>query len=471
MSAQPKQQDKRFKEAVLHRALGPLGAAAFVISSMVGTGIFTVPAVVRTATGSGIAALSVWIAGAILALSGAFCYAELATRMPKAGGEYQYLTNVFGRMWGFVSGWISFFAGFAAPTAASALGAVAYSKVLFPGWNPNTPLIAGWDITQGSGIAAVVTLVMAIVHSLGVRPSGRLQTTLAATTIGSIVLFVLVGFASGNGHWQGITQTSSGGQEVGMWWVALIQVSFAYTGWNAAAYLAGEVKEPRRTLPLALIGGTLVVVLLYLALNLLFFYALPANAWNSEIAVGQITAEHLFGPIGAKILSVIVTIIILGSISAWTASGPRVYFAMACDGVAPAFFRRLGKHGSPMVGTMLQAVAAAIMALSGAFGQLLTYVGSGLLLFSGFTIAAVYFARRKNITHSPDYFRVPGYPVTPAIFILMVLISWVQSLREQPLPTGAALLTIVAGVVIYYLARAFGLLTEQPLPQASEGNL
>jgi basic amino acid/polyamine antiporter, APA family len=166
-----------------------------------------------------------------------------------------------------------------------------------------------------------------------------------------------------------------------------------------------------------------------------------------------------------------VTIIILGSISAWTASGPRVYFAMACDGVAPAFFRRLGKHGAPIVGTMLQAVAAAIMALSGAFGQLLTYVGSGLLLFSGFTIAAVYFARRKNIAHSSDYFRVPGYPLTPAIFIVMVLVSWVQSLREQPLPTSAALLTIVAGIVIYYLARAFGLLAGQPITQTSEGNL
>ncbi len=452
----------------LHRALGTFGAAAFVVSSMVGTGIFTVPAVVRSATGSGIASLSVWLVGALLALCGAFCYAELATRMPKAGGEYQYLTNVYGRLWGFVSGWLSFFAGFAAPTAASALGAVAYAAKLFPAWNPNAPVLAGLDVTQGSAIAAAVALVMAGVHSLGVRPSGRLQTILAATAISSIVLFALIGFATGRGHWSGVTQTS---EATGMWWLALIQVSFAYTGWNAAAYLAGEVKEPRKTLPRALIGGTLVVVILYLALNLLFFYALPADAWNADIAVGQIAAQHLFGENGAKIVSLIVTITILGSISAWTASGPRVYFAMACDGVAPAFFRRLGKHGAPAVGTMLQAVAAAIMALSGAFGQLLTYVGSALLLFSGFTIAAVYFARRKNIAHSSDYFRVPGYPFTPAIFIAMVIVSWIQGFREQPWPTSAALLTIVAGIVIYYAARASGLLIEQPIPQTSEGNL
>jgi basic amino acid/polyamine antiporter, APA family len=452
----------------LHRALGTFGAAAFVVSSMVGTGIFTVPAVVHTATGNGLASLSVWMVGAFLALCGAFCYAELATRMPQAGGEYQYLTNTFGRMWGFVSGWLSFFAGFAAPIAASALGAVAYAAKLFPDWNPNAPLVSGFDITQGSAIAAVIALLMAFVHSLGVRPSGRLQAILATTSISAIVLFVLIGFATGRGQWGGVTQTSAAN---GQWWLALIQVTFAYTGWNAAAYLAGEVRNPRRTLPRALIGGTLVVVLLYVALNLLFFYALPADAWNAEIAVGQIAAEYLFGKEGGKVVSLIVTITILGSLSAWTASGPRVYFAMACDGVAPVLFRRLTKHGAPALGTMLQGVAAAIMALSGAFDKLLTYVGSGLLLFSGFTIAAVYWMRHKKIAAAPDYFRVPGYPWTPAIFLATVVVSWVQGFREQPWPTSAALLTIVAGIVIYYAARASGLLIEQPIAQTSEGNL
>lgn len=452
----------------LHRALGTFGATAFVVSSMVGTGIFTVPALVRTATGNGLASLGVWLAGAFLALCGAFCYAELATRMPRAGGEYQYLTNTFGRLWGFVSGWISFFAGFAAPIAASALGAVEYARILFEGWNPNVPVMEGLDITQGAAIAAIMSIVMAIVHSLGARPSGRLQTILAATTISSIVLFVLIGFATGRGNWSGVTQTSTA---TGRWWLALIQVSFAYTGWNAAAYLAGEVKDPRKILPRALIGGTLIVVLMYVALNVLFFYALPVEAWKSEIAVGHIAAEYLFGKVGAKIVSLIITITILGSISAWTASGARVYFAMACDGVAPAFFRRLNKRGAPVVGTMLQAVAAAIMALSGAFDALLTYVGSGLLLFSGFTVVSLYWARGNHIAQSADYFRVPGYPLTPAIFIAMVVISWVQGFRDQPKPTSAALLTIVAGIVIYYVARAGGLLAEQPVPQTSEGNL
>ena len=461
------QSDKSEESPSLHRALGTFAATAFVVTSMVGTGIFTVPAYVRIATGSGVAALGVWIVGAVLALSGALCYAELATRMPHAGGEYQYLSQVFGKMSGFVCGWITFFAGFAAPIAASSLGAVAYFSPLIPGWNPDTPIITGWSISQGSVIAASLAIIMAIVHSIGVRPSGRLQTLLAITTVCSIIIFVGAGFATGRGNFQGITQIS---QASGTWWIALIQVSFAYTGWNAAAYLAGEVKNPRKTLPRALIGGTLIVVLLYLALNLLFFYALPANAWQPTIAVGQVAAEHLFGAAGGRVLTAIVTIIILGSISAWTASGPRVYFAMAQDGIAPKIFQRLNSQRTPAFATMIQAVVAATMALSGAFEKLLIYVGSGLLLFSGITIAAVYFARRKQIAHAPSYFRVPGYPFTPAIFIALVLVSWVQSLREQPIPTGAALVTIIVGVVIYYGARALGWIVEQaqPIPQPSE---
>src|SRR5499426_668309 len=270
--------------AQLRRALSVWGAAAFVVTSMIGTGIFTVPADVRAATGNGVASLGVWMTGAALALFGAFCYAELATRMPKAGGEYQYLLNVYGRPWGFIGGWITFFAGFAAPTAASTIKAVEYFSQLTPGWNIDAPLANGLDITQGSAVAALLPLLLALPHSIGVRPSGQMQTTLATMTVGAIVVFIVAGVSSGRGDWGGVTQ---GSQATGAWWVALIQVSFAYSGWNAAAYLAGEVTEPRRTLPRALIGGTLVVAVLYIALNLLYFYAIPSHSWQEEIPVGR----------------------------------------------------------------------------------------------------------------------------------------------------------------------------------------
>src|SRR5215475_12851351 len=183
--------------AQLRRALSVWGATAFVVTSMIGTGIFTVPAEVRAAAGSGVAALGVWVTGAALALFGAFCYAELATRMPKAGGEYQYLLNVYGRPWGFIGGWITFFAGFAAPTAASTLMAVKYFAPLTQSWNPDAPLVSGLGLTQGAVIAALAPLLFALAHSIGVRHSGRLQTTLAVTTISSIVIFTVAGLSSG----------------------------------------------------------------------------------------------------------------------------------------------------------------------------------------------------------------------------------------------------------------------------------
>lgn len=438
----------------LRRALSVWGATAFVVTSMIGTGIFTVPAFVRAATGNGVAALGVWITGAALALFGAFCYAELSTRMPRAGGEYQYLSNVYGRPWGFIGGWITFFAGFAAPTAASALAAVDYFSRLTPGWNPDTTLINGLDITQRVAVAALLPLLLALVHSIGVKPSGRLQTTLAVMTVGAIVVFTVAGLSSGRGDWGGVTQ---GSQATGAWWVALIQVSFAYSGWNAAAYLAGEVTEPRRSLPRALIGGTLAVAVLYIALNLLYFYALPADPWQATPAVGREAAERLFGVSGGKLVSAIITIMIIGAISAWTASGPRIYYAMARDGLAPSIFGRLGKRSqAPIIAIFAQAAIASVMTLTGAFGKLLLYVGSALMLISALTVAAVYVVRRAAPDDQKRNFSVPGYPITPAIYILLVIFSWIQTLREQPKPAIYALATIAAGVAVYYIGRAWG---------------
>jgi APA family basic amino acid/polyamine antiporter len=450
--------------AQLRRALSVWGAAAFVITSMIGTGIFTVPAFVRAATGNGVAALGVWIMGAALALFGAFCYAELATRMPRAGGEYQYLSHVYGRPWGFIGGWITFFAGFAAPTAASTLAAVDYFSPLAPGWNPNAMLISGLGVTQGEAVAALLPLLLALAHSIGVKPSGRLQTTLAVMTVGAIVVFMVAGISSGRGDWDGVTQ---GSQATGAWWVALVQVSFAYSGWNAAAYLAGEVTDPRRALPRALIGGTLAVAALYIALNLLYFYALPADSWQATPSVGRDAAERLFGVSGGKLVSAIITVLIIGAMSAWTASGPRIYYAMARDGLAPSIFGRLGKRSqAPIIAIFTQAAIASVMALTGAFGKLLLYVGSALLLVSALTVASVYVVRRTPLDDPKRNFSVPGYPFTPAVYILLVIFLWIQTLRDQPKPAVYALATIASGVAVYYIGRALGWIAAAPKTQS-----
>ncbi|HSR69184.1 MAG TPA: amino acid permease [Acidobacteriota bacterium] len=445
----------------LKRSLGAWAAGAFVVTNMIGTGIFTIPAFVRWQTGSGLSALGVWAAGALLALCGAFCYAELATRMPRVGGEYHYLTRIYGPVWGFLSGWMSFLVGFSAAVAAASIGAGAYLMAIL-GSDPNQVVIPATGITRVALLACLIVLLLGFVHSGGLRPGGRLQSTLAALTLGAIAVLVVAGLGSGRGEWQGVTAATVAH---GSWWVALIQVSFAYSGWNAAAYLAGEVHRPGRTLPRALLGGTLVVGAAYLALNILFLYALPGGSWERNIAVGQEAAQALFGSLGGDAITALIILAILGSISAMTAAGPRVYYAMARDGLAPSFFGRLSARSAPAAAILSQSAVAACLALTGAFESLLIYIGSVLLLFNALAIAGV-FVVRKRFPHSKPAFSVPGYPVTPLLFLAVVLVSWIRALIDEPLPTGLALFTLLVGVAFYWVGVNQRWITYSPPHEA-----
>jgi APA family basic amino acid/polyamine antiporter len=438
----------------LLRTLGVLAAGAFVVTNMIGSGIFTVPAFVRVATGGALASLGVWVAAGLLGLCGALCYAELATRIPDAGGEYRYLTLNFGPMWGFLSGWTSFVVGFSAAVAASALGAVAYAAALIPGWDPATVMVPGLGISQGAAAGAAIVAVLTAVHCLGVRSSGRFQGMLALVILAAIFVLLVGGFASGRGAWVGLVGSA---EPRSSWWVALLQVSYAYAGWNAAAYMAGEVRDPARTLPRAILGGTLFVLLVYVALNALFFYALPEPRWEPTIAVAQLAAERLFGSGGAVLVSGIIGLAMFGSVSAMTAVGPRVYFAMARDGLAPEAMARLSPEGRvPVIAIAAQGGLAALLALTGAFETLLIYIGSSLLLFNGLTVATLFVVRRRDGAPAPGQFRTPLFPLTPLVFLAVTVAAWVNGLVDAPLPTGAALATLALGAGVYALGRRRG---------------
>lgn len=446
----------------LVRSLGAVAAGAFVVTNMIGSGIFTVPAFVRVATGSSIASLGVWAAAGLLALCGALCYSELATHMPSAGGEYRYLTHGLGRVWGFLSGWTSFIVGFSAAMAASALGVMAYVAPLFSGWNPDAPLIGGAGITQGAVGASVLVLALTLVHSVGVRWSGGLQTTLATMVVGSIILMVVAGFSSGNGSWDGLVARTEPGSN---WWVALLQVTYAYAGWNAAAYIAGEVRDPSRNLPRAILGGTVFVTVLYLLINALFFYALPQAEWEPVIAVGQVAAERLFGLQGSLAVTSLIALAMFGSVSAMTAVGPRIYFAMAKDGVAPTFLGRISDQGQvPAAAIVAQGVLAAALALTGAFETLLIYIGSSLLLFNGLTVVTLFVLRRRataakdgDESNTPDpVFRTPLHPLPALIFLGVTIAAWINGLLGAPLPTGSALATLALGGGVYVVGNRRG---------------
>jgi APA family basic amino acid/polyamine antiporter len=436
----------------LIRTLGPFAAGAFVVTNMIGSGIFTVPAFVRVATGSALGSLGVWLAAGLLGLCGALCYSELATRMPRAGGEYRFLSEGFGQLWGFLSGWTSFVVGFSAAVAASALGVTAYVAPLVDGWEPDALLFGG--VTQGSAAAAALVLTLTLVHCIGVRWSGGVQTTLATLVLGAIGVLVLTGFAGGNGDWSGLTAAAEPGSNA---WVALLQVTYAYAGWNAAAYIAGEVARPRRNLPLAILGGTLFVIVAYLLLNALFFYAVPEAQWEPTISIGAVAAERLFGEGGALAVSGVIALAMFGSVSAMTAVGPRIYYAMARDGVAPRFMARTSEHGvAPVPAIVAQGVLAALLALTGAFSALLIYIGSSLLLFNALTIATLFVVRRRGLGGDGAVFRTPLHPAPAMVFIGVTLAAWINGLLGAPVPTGAALGTLSLGAGIYVVGRRRG---------------
>ena len=441
----------------LVRTLGPIAAGAFVVTNMIGSGIFTTPAFVRVATGSALGSLWVWVAAGLLSVCGALCYSELATHMPRAGGEYRFLTDGFGQAWGFLSGWTSFVVGFSAAVAATSLGVMAYLAPLVGGWDPEAPLIAGLGVTQGAAAASGLVLVLTAVHCIGVRWSGSLQTVLATLVVGSIGVMVVAGFSTGNGEWSGLLART---EPRSSWWVALIQVSYAYAGWNAAAYIAGEVREPSKNLPRAILGGTLFVMVTYLLINALFFYALPEAEWEPTIAVGHLAAERLFGETGSLAVSGLIALAMFGSVSAMMAVGPRVYFAMARDGVAPRFLAELSDRGVvPTLAIAAQGVLAAALALTGAFEVLLIYIGSSLLLFNGLTVATLFVVRRRRRRAGADgsaLFRTPLHPAPAVIFLAVTVTAWINGLIDAPLPTGAALGTLAVGGAIYLLGTRLG---------------
>ncbi|TWT44190.1 Serine/threonine exchanger SteT [Phycisphaerae bacterium RAS1] len=429
----------------LQRALGTPAATAFVIGNMVGAGIWTVPALVHVSTGNPSVSLLIWLGGGLLALCGALSYAELGARLPLAGGDYQYLSRCWGPMTGFIGGWITLLAGFSASIASVSLVCVSYAHAVF-GYSPTPVALRFWAILLMAGLT--------VYHAAGIRASGGLQTALSVGALGTILLLLVAGFSGGNGDWRWLSVTS---KPTGHFGTALIEASFAYSGWNAAAYLAGETRDAPRTLPRALIGGTILVTAAYFGLNVLFFYAVPPGQWTAETAVGTVAAMQLFGKSGASVISLIIAFIIIGATSAMIAAGPRILFAMARDGVAPHVLAGLGTHThAPARALYVQGGAAILLALSGAFDTLITYIGAALSILSAVAVAGLFILRKRPGGHDRSGFRVPGFPVIPAIYIGGVGLSLFWSLGERPYPTVAAIASIALAASCYVLFSVMG---------------
>jgi APA family basic amino acid/polyamine antiporter len=445
-------------DGILERKLGVVDGAALVIANVVGAGIFLTPGIVATMVPASLPFLGLWLLGGVLALLGALSYAELGARRPRAGGEYVYISEAFGPFAGFLSGWTSFVAGFSGAIAAAAIGFAEYLGRLVPfaaSTQSGFALSLGFwtlSLSPRSLIALLVIALFTLVHASGLGAGRIVQNLLAALNVLTIVLLVAVGFSVGERASQSNVALESASPE-GHWLVALVLVMFTYSGWNAPAYVAGEIRDPGRKLPRALGLGTGVVIALYLLLNILYLHALGAGGLVGEIAVGDAAARALFGPIGTVVFTPLVLLALASSVSAMVATGPRVYYAMACDGCLPRIFGAVApRRKVPALAIAMQSLWSAILVLSGTFEALLTYTGFAIVLFSGAAVAALFVLRRRD-RHVPRPYKVWGYPVAPAAFVLMSAAMLVQAIRHAPGPSLTGLLIIAAGAPIYFGMR------------------
>jgi APA family basic amino acid/polyamine antiporter len=444
----------------LERRLGPLDAAAIVISNVVGVGIFITPRIIAQAVPHPLAFLGVWLAGGLLAFIGAMAYAELGTLRPRSGGEYVYLREGFGGLAAFLTGWTSFVAGFAGAIAAGALGVSDYLGRFVPAASDATPLLTiplpivpPLVFSSRTLVALAAIIGLAMVHIRGLGPGRLVQNTLAVLKVSALALFVALGLAIGRGSLAHVTApAASGSFNLPL---AFIVVMFAYSGWNAASYVAEEIRDPGRNVPIALALGTGAVVLLYLGLNLVYLYAVPIEqiAGGTQSEVAMLAAETLLGPVASRLLGALAVVVLVGSLSAMTVAGPRVYFAMARDG---AFFSAAAKvhprFHTPWVAITAQAIWSSVLVLTNTKDQLAEYTGFAVLLFSAFAVSSLFLLRRRY-PDEPRAFKAWGYPVAPGIFVAASLAITVAAVAGRPGPSlwGAGI--ILAGIPLYLVLR------------------
>ncbi len=442
----------------LQRRLGPFSATNLVVANMIGTGIFTTSGFIMAKLPDPTVLLLCWLTGGILALCGALCYAELGANFPQAGGEYVFLRHSFGPAMAFLSGWVSFTVGFSAPIAAAALAFATYLSPVIGLDNAPAFVWQAGDITLLSlsskeGLAIGVILVLTLVHYRGLRLGSRVQNGLTLIKLTIIGLFIACGFWLGRGDWHNFA-SPAGGTRLwqGEFAVSLIFVSFAYSGWNAAAYLGSEIKKPARNIPLALVGGTVLVCAIYLLMNILYVYSLTPGEMGGVLEVGGLAARALLGPGLGRLFSLAITLCLLSLISAMILTGPRVYYAMARDGLFfPVFSRVSGERRTPGAAIFLQAGLAIVLLLTASFEKLLIYIGFTLSIFALLTVAGLMRLRSRSELNAG--YRTPAYPLIPLVFILANLWIVVYCLSTTPQAPVAGLITIGLGLGLYWFFK------------------
>ncbi|NCF44958.1 MAG: amino acid permease [Proteobacteria bacterium] len=418
-------------------------AITLVVANMVGTGVFTSLGFQLLDIQHAGMILLLWLIGGVVALCGALCYAELGAALPRSGGEYNFLSRIYHPAAGFISGWVSVTVGFSAPTAAAAITAATYLRSVFP----ELPVVP---------ISIALVLGIGAIHLGSRNGSSVFQQTFTAIKVVLILVFMLLAWwqvdTVQNVSWipqfQDLALLGSGGFAV-----ALIYVNYAYTGWNAATYLSGEVLDPTRNLPRILMIGTAAVTALYLALHAMFLTVAPMQAMAGKVEIGYVVAEYAFGPTGAALIGGMLGVLLVSTVSAMLLAGPRALQVMGQDFRALQVLSRTTANGVPAVAVMVQVGFTLALIITSSFEQIIVFSGAILALNSLLTVIGALVLRLRE----PDLarpFQMPWYPLPLLVYSVIILWTLIYLVRARPLEGLMALGLVVLGAIVYWLTQA-----------------
>lgn len=424
--------------------MGLRTAVALIVGEVIAVGIFLTPADMTRTVGSPFWLLVIWLSMGALAICGAFCYGELAARFPQAGGGYVYLREAYGRPVAFLYGWKVFLVLDPGLTATLAVGLASYLAYLVP--------LPDWRV-KAAAIGAI--WLMALGNILGARLGAWVIQGLTVIKLGLLALIVVWGFLGGRGDWANLTPFVA--QHPGSTAFAaamgggLISAFYAFGGWWDVSKMAGEMRNPQRDLPRALTIGVLVVTVVYTLTSLVFMFLVPVAQVTSGETFAAQAGEVLFGPWGGKVFSAIVVISVFGSLAAYLMVAPRVYYALASDGL---FFNAIARvsprFGTPALAIALQAALASILVAFGSFRQIVGYFFFVTVAFIALTVFAIFVFRRRKDSPEPGY-RATGYPVTAVIFLVLVLIMLALIGLSSPIQSLIGVGVMLCGLPVYYL--------------------
>jgi Amino acid transporters len=420
-----------------HGKLSLLSAISIVISSMIGTGVFTSVGLQVAGIPSVFAILILWIIGGLVAICGAFNYGELAVAFPRSGGEYNYLSILYHPLLGFLSAFVSAFAGFAAPAALSSMAFAYYFQPIS-------------NVHSIKLVACIVLIALTIIHSFHLKLSSWLQNISTIINISLIVFFIIAGFIKGPHSQFSIIASSSDWNLIFTepFAISLVYVYFAYLGWNSSIYIASEISKPERNLSLSLLSSTILVMILYILINLVFLLVVPLADLKGKIDVGYIAAHAIFGLAGGKIISMMICITLLASVSSYLFFGPRVLEVVGEDYPLLHRFTYRNKNGLPVMALYFQSGIAFLLIITSGFDSVLSITSIVLSLITSFTVAGIFILRKNPLKYQLKY-KAIAYPFTALFFLIIECWMIYYTIKNKTMDSIIGIGFLFCGVLIY----------------------